>query len=74
MHSTDLAFYTCDELIRELLARKTFYGCVVHTAEEHKHEHWDERTFRVHFNQNLDRQSAGRLLDRIAEYLNIHSE
>jgi hypothetical protein len=74
MQSTDLAFYTCDELIRELLGRKTFFGCVVHTAEDHKHEDWEERTFRVHFNQNLDREGTARPLDRIAEYLNIYSE
>ena len=72
MHSTDLEFYTCDELVRELMARKTFYGCVIHSAEDHKHDAWEERTFRVHFNQNLDQTRTGRLLDRVADYLNVN--
>jgi len=74
MQSTDLAFCTSDELIRELVARNTFYGCIIQSAEDHKHDQWDERTFRVHFNQNLDRECTGRLLDRIAEHLNIHPD
>lgn len=72
MQSTELAFYTCDELIQELMRRRTFYSCVVHSAEEHKHDQWDERTFRVHFNKNLDQARAGRLLDAVAERLNLH--
>ena len=72
MHSSELAFYTSDELIQELMRRKTFYGCVIHSAEDHKHDAWEERTFRVHFNQNLDQLHAGRLLDRVAEYINLH--
>ena len=71
MPSTDLAFHTSEELIHELMRRKTFYGCVVHSAEDHKHDIWDERTFRVHFNQNLDKARTGRLLDAVAEYLNV---
>lgn len=71
MHSTDLAFYTSDDLIKELMRRKTFYGCVIHSAEDHKQEHWEERTFRVHFNQNLGQAGAGRLLDRVAEHLSV---
>jgi hypothetical protein len=72
MHPTELAFYTCDQLIRELMRRKTFYGCVIQSAEEHKRDDWEERTFRVHFNQNLDRTETGRLLDAVAEYMNVH--
>jgi hypothetical protein len=74
MHSTDLAFYTSDELIRELIQRNTFYGCVIQSAGDHKADQWDERIFRVHFNQNLDRTCTGRLLHRLAEHLNVHSE
>jgi hypothetical protein len=72
MHSSDLAFYTCEELIHELMRRKTFYGCVVHAAEDHKHDSWEERTFRVHYNANLDQARTARLLDSVAEYLNVH--
>jgi hypothetical protein len=71
MQSTELEFYTSEELIRELMRRKTFYGCVVHATEDHKHDDWDERTLRVHFNGNLTQQSTGRLLDTVAEHLNL---
>ncbi len=71
MQSTELAFYTCDELIQELMRRKTFYGCIIHSAADHKHDAWDERTFRVHFNSNLDQARAGRLLDAVAERLTL---
>src|SRR5215211_4427321 len=72
MQSSELAFFTTDELIHELMRRHTFYGCVVHSAEEHKRESWIERTFKVHFNQNLDHARASRLLDTVAEYLDVH--
>ncbi len=72
MQSTDLAFVTCEELIQELMRRKTFFGCVVHSTEDHKHEAWEERMFRVHYNENLDSCRAGRLLDRVAEYISVH--
>jgi len=69
MPGPDLEFYTCDELISELMSRTTFFGCVVRSAEEHKNDNWEERTFRVHFNRNLDRARAGRLLDTLAGML-----
>lgn len=72
MQSTDLAFYTCEELIQELMRRRTFFGCVVHSTEDHKHEAWEERMFRLHYNDNLDSACAGRLLDRVAEYISVH--
>jgi hypothetical protein len=53
------------------MRRKTFYGCVIHSAADHKHDAWDERTFRVHFNSNLDQARAGRLLDAVAERLTL---
>jgi hypothetical protein len=28
--------------------------------------------FRVHYNENLDSCGAGRLLDRVAEYISVH--
>jgi hypothetical protein len=31
---SDLAFYTCDELIEELLSRRTFLGIVIRSDEE----------------------------------------
>jgi len=72
MQSPELAFYTSEELILELMGRQTFYGCVVHSADDHKRDAWEERMFKVHFNQNLDQVRAGRLLSTVAEYLNVH--
>lgn len=73
MQSADLAFYTSEELIKELMGRRTFFGCVIHSAEEHKQETWEERTFRVHFNRNLDQARTGRLLDAVAGRLSFES-
>jgi hypothetical protein len=67
---TELAFCTTQELIAELMGRQTFYGIVVHSADDHRQEKWpDERLFKVHFNQNLDSGRASRLLDTIADYM-----
>jgi hypothetical protein len=73
MQPSDLAFYTAQELIEELMRRQTFCGVVVHSADEHKCESWgDERMFKVHFNQNLDTTRASRLLDTVSEYMDFH--
>lgn len=73
MHASDLAFYTTQDLINELMSRQTFCGVVVHSAEDHKQNRWDdERTFKVHFNHNLNTSSASRLLDTVAEYMDVH--
>jgi hypothetical protein len=73
MQPSELAFYTTQELIEELMRRQTFCGVVVHSAEDHKRERWDdERIFKVHFNRNLNAARASRLLDRVAEYMDIH--
>lgn len=73
MQSSELAFFTTQELIEELIRRQTFFGVIVHSAEEHKRDNWeDERMFKVHFNQNLDPARASRLLDSVAEYMDVH--
>lgn len=69
MSSSDLSFFTCEELIQELMHRTTFYGCVVHAAEPHRRDNWSERMFRVHFNQDLDLERTSRLLEAVAEKL-----
>lgn len=70
MQPSELAFFTTQELIEELMRRQTFFGVIVHSADEHKRDHWeDERMFKVHFNQNLDAPRAGRLLDTVAEFM-----
>ena len=56
----DLAFYTTEELIEELLSRHTFLGVVVHSTEEHRGTQWQgEKQFQVHFNDNLSPPEAG---------------
>jgi hypothetical protein len=71
--SSDLAFFTNEELIAELMRRNTFLGVVVQSETDWKHEQWgDERTFRVHFNGNLVTEEASRLLNRVASYIDCH--
>jgi hypothetical protein len=75
MESTGLEFYTVTELIAELMRRRTFLGVVVHSEEELKNGDWgEERTFKVHYNSNLDVLEAGRLLDAIAERIALHND
>jgi hypothetical protein len=71
--STELAFFTNDELIAELMRRKTFLGVVVQSESDWKQDQWgEERTFRVHFNKNLVTEEASRLLGRVASYMDCH--
>ena len=73
MDPKDLSFFTTQQLIAELMQRRTFMGVVVHSADEAKGQAWmDERTFKVHFNENLDAVCASRLLDRVAEHMSIY--
>ena len=70
---SDLSFVTNQELIAELMRRKTFLGVVVHSETDWKGADWgDERNFRVHFNDNLATEQASRLLSRVANYLDCH--
>lgn len=72
---SELAFFTAQELISELMRRKTFCGVVVHAMDEQKQQQWpDERHFKVHYNHNLDSNQASRLLDTVAEYMQIQSD
>jgi hypothetical protein len=68
---SELAFFTTQELIRELMRRTTFLGVVVHSDDDLKDRDWSgERLFRVAFNSNLNVTEARRLLDSVAEYMN----
>jgi len=70
---TELAFCTTKELIAELMSRKTFLGVVVHSDQELRGREWGpERMFQVHYNSNLDSVQAARLLDTVAEYMDLH--
>ena len=73
MEPSELTFFTTQELIAELMSRRTFLGVVVHSEEELKQDPWsEERTFKVHFNGNLDSGKASRLLDTVSEYMDLH--
>ncbi len=73
MESAELELFTTQELIAELMRRKTFLGVVVQSEHEMKESNWGEtRTFRVHYNSNLTGPEAGRLLDRVAEHISLY--
>lgn len=72
MDPTELDFFTTQQLVAELMRRPTFMGIVVHSAEEARGQAAaPERIFKVHFNQNFDRHDASKLLDIVAEHMNI---
>ncbi len=67
----DLEWYSTRELIAELMRRTTFQGVVVQSEHEVRGPAWaEDRTFKVHWNGNLDTGEAGRLLDVVAAHLN----
>ena len=76
MDTSDLALYTSQQLIAELLRRTTFLGVIVHSENEMRASSWDvgDRTFKVQFNANLNTPQASRLLDTVAEYMDLHCE
>ncbi len=70
MNQDELALFTSQELIDELMRRKTFLGIVVHSEQEAKTDTWpEERLFKVRFNANLDTEQAGRLLAVVAAHM-----
>jgi len=72
MNPEDLALYTTDELVSELLNRQTFIGVLVRGEGDWKGR-WDgERNFKVSFNGNLDAQEVRRLLGVVADHLLCH--
>jgi hypothetical protein len=70
MPPTDLELYSTRELIEELVRRTTFLGVVVHCGEEFRGP-WThgERSFRVHYNANLEDAEARRLLSVVSEQM-----
>jgi hypothetical protein len=70
MQPGPLELYSTEELIRELMRRTTFLGVVIHSEQELRGGTWDgERTFKVHYNHNLDAEQACRLLETVSEYM-----
>ena len=67
-----LSFFTTQELIAELMRRQTFMSAVLPTTEEARGQAWNsERTFKVQFNDNSDTMCTRRLLNAVAEHMNI---
>jgi hypothetical protein len=73
MSPDDLELVSTKQLIDELMRRTTFMGVVVHCKEENRAP-WTRgvRTFRVHYNENLDDDEARRLLSAVSEQLDSH--
>jgi hypothetical protein len=73
MQPSDLEFYTTNELVAELMRRKTFLGLVVHSEGDFRETTWKgEKVFKVRVSRNLDLAEAGRLLDIVAERMAQH--
>ena len=65
----DLAFVTSQELVDELMRRKTFLGVVIHAEGDVRGPWVGEKNFRVHFNGAMQPAEAGRLLATLADSL-----
>ena len=73
MQGNDLEFYTSKELVEELLRRSSFLGVVVHSDTDFRNGVWgDERNFKVEFNSNLSTSEAARLLETVAERIQLY--
>jgi hypothetical protein len=67
MEFGDLELFTTQELIAELMRRKTFLGVVVHSESDFRAGWSEEHLFRVHFNENLSPVETSRLLETVGE-------
>jgi hypothetical protein len=74
MPTSGLEFFTSQELIHELVNRKTFLGVIVHSHEDLKESWQGERVFQVHFNDNLDASRASRLMEILADRMEDREE
>jgi len=75
MEPSELALFTSQELIDELVRRSTFLGVVVHAEDEARAKVWRrDRMFKVRFNTNLNATEAGRLLEVIAHHLDHNTD
>jgi hypothetical protein len=66
----DLELFTTEELINEIIKRKTFQGVIVHAEGDFKNHAWrGAKNFKVHWNNNLERREAGNILERMSHAL-----
>lgn len=70
MTSDDLELIPTQQLINELVRRTTFLGIIVQSTEEYRNT-WTqgERSFRVHYNENLADDEARRLLAIVSDQM-----
>jgi hypothetical protein len=70
MTPDELELVPTQSLINELVRRTTFLGVIVQASEEYRTP-WTEgdRSFRVHYNDNLDDGEALRLLSVVSEQM-----
>ena len=72
-HELDL--FSTQELIDEIVRRKTFQGVIVHSNVEARSREWDgQKVFLVRFNENLDAEEAGRLLEVVSRHIAYSDE
>jgi len=70
VNANDLEFFGTDELIAELMRRKTFLGVVIQAEGDYREARWQgDKNFQLHFNTNLEYEQVGRLLDAIADHI-----
>jgi hypothetical protein len=68
MQAGELEIHATEELIAELMRRRTFLGVVVQSVNEYKDPEWSGKgAFKVHYNSNLDAEQACRLLEAVTE-------
>jgi hypothetical protein len=66
----DLELYSTEDLIEEIIRRKTFQGVIVHAEGDCKNHAWrGVKDFKVHWNNNLKRHEAGNILERMSHAL-----
>jgi hypothetical protein len=66
----DLEFYSIEELINEIIKRKTFQGIIIHTEGDCKENKWRGiKDFKVHWNNNLQKHEASQILENMSHVL-----
>lgn len=66
----ELEFYTTEQLITEIIRRKTFQGVIIHAEGDFKDIPWHGiKNFNVHWNNNLEKKEACEILERMSHVL-----
>lgn len=66
----ELELYTTEQLINEIIRRKTFQGVIVHAEGDFKDRPWrGVKDFKVHWNDNLKKKEACEILSGMSHAL-----